>query len=150
VFEINHGSSPTRCAVYAMPGMGKMQLALQYARLSYNQGQYSAIFWISGMTVEKLNQGFCRCAFPCWPSWLWQSRPEYKANINMMLVGRVWQEGPHQMASHFGWRDPRGSRLPSKISTMLKFDGIYSWQHRLRWSLTLSLVNSSTFSVSRL
>ena len=37
VFEINHGSAPTHCAVYAIPGMGKTQLALQYARLSYHQ-----------------------------------------------------------------------------------------------------------------
>lgn len=33
---------------------------MQYATLSYNRQRYSVIFWISGATVEKLNQGFAK------------------------------------------------------------------------------------------
>jgi hypothetical protein len=43
-----------------MPGIGKTQLAPRYAALSYNRQQYSAVFWISGATVERLNQGFAK------------------------------------------------------------------------------------------
>jgi hypothetical protein len=57
---VTYGDTPTRCAVYGMQGMGKTQLGLQYAKLSYNQQQYSVIFWISGTTVGKLNQGLAR------------------------------------------------------------------------------------------
>jgi hypothetical protein len=56
----SHGSAPTRYAVHGMPGVGKTQLALQFAKLSYNRQQYSLVFWISGATVEKLNQGFAK------------------------------------------------------------------------------------------
>src|SRR5882762_5657680 len=52
-----YGSAPARCTIYGMQGMGKTQLALQYAKLSYNQQRYAVVFWISGATVEKLNQG---------------------------------------------------------------------------------------------
>ena len=41
-------------------GPGKTQLVLKYAMLSYNLKQYSRVFWISGATVEKLNQGFAK------------------------------------------------------------------------------------------
>ena len=54
------GRTPTRCAIYGIPGIGKTQLALRYAELSYNWQQYSVIFWISGASVEKLNQGFAK------------------------------------------------------------------------------------------
>jgi hypothetical protein len=48
---------PTRYAIYGRAGLGKTQLASQYAERSYPK-QYSVIFWISGATVENLNQGF--------------------------------------------------------------------------------------------
>jgi tetratricopeptide (TPR) repeat protein len=59
-FGTSYGSVPTRCAIHGMPGMGKTQLALQYAMRSYHQQQYSIICWISGATVEKLNQGLTK------------------------------------------------------------------------------------------
>jgi hypothetical protein len=55
-----HGNAPTRFVVHGMPGIGKSQLALRYAATSYSQQRYSLIFWISGATVEKLNQGLAR------------------------------------------------------------------------------------------
>ena len=35
-----------------------IQLLLKYAVMSYQRRRYSLVFWISGATVEKLNQGF--------------------------------------------------------------------------------------------
>ena len=60
VFGMGHAITPTRYAIFGLPGMGKTQLALQYAKLSYHQRKYSVIFWISGATVEKLNQGLAK------------------------------------------------------------------------------------------
>jgi hypothetical protein len=40
-----------------MPGVGKTQLVLRYATISFDGGRYSYIFWISATNVDKLNQG---------------------------------------------------------------------------------------------
>jgi hypothetical protein len=48
---------PTRCAVHGMPGIGKTQLMLRFAKLSFDQNLYSHIFWISSTTIDKLTQG---------------------------------------------------------------------------------------------
>jgi hypothetical protein len=60
VFSMGHGDAPTHCVLYGMSGIGKTQLALQYAILSYKQQQYYIVFWMSGTTVEKLNQGLTK------------------------------------------------------------------------------------------
>ena len=56
----SNSNGPTRYALHGMPGVGKTQLTLQFAQLSYNQQRYALVFWISGTTVEKLNQGFAK------------------------------------------------------------------------------------------
>jgi NB-ARC domain len=53
-----HGDVPTRCAIHGMPGLGKTQLALQFAKSSFDKRRYSLVFWISATNLEKLNQGF--------------------------------------------------------------------------------------------
>jgi NB-ARC domain len=58
VLETNHGDIPTRCIVHGMHGLGKSQLALQFAKLSFEQRRYPLVFWMSATTVEKLNQGY--------------------------------------------------------------------------------------------
>jgi NB-ARC domain len=58
VLETSHGDIPTRCIIHGMHGLGKSQLALQFAKLSFQQHGYSLIFWMSATTVEKLNQGY--------------------------------------------------------------------------------------------
>src|SRR5580704_3885361 len=60
VLDVVHGNMPTRCVVHGMQGLGKSQLALQMAKLSFDSQRYSVIFWISATTVEKLNQGFAK------------------------------------------------------------------------------------------
>lgn len=58
--NIKHGSAPTRCAIHGMPGLGKTQLALRFAKLTYDRGEHNQVFWISATTIEKLNQGFAK------------------------------------------------------------------------------------------
>jgi hypothetical protein len=53
----SYGDVPSRCAVYGMPGLGKTQLVLRYAKLSFDGDRYTFIFWLSATTIEKLNQG---------------------------------------------------------------------------------------------
>lgn len=56
--EAVHDNVPTHCAISGMAGIGKTQLILQYAKQSFDRDQYSFVFWMSGATEEKLNQGF--------------------------------------------------------------------------------------------
>ena len=60
IFGVVHDGEPTRCVMYGMFGLGKTQLALKYATMSYQLKRYSLVFWISGATVEKLNQGLAK------------------------------------------------------------------------------------------
>ena len=43
-------------AVYGLGGMGKTQLAVEYARRNHNR--YSALFWLDGSTEDQLKQSF--------------------------------------------------------------------------------------------
>lgn len=49
---------PTCGAIFGMPGLGKTQLGMEYAKRSYNKQKYNIIFWISAANVEHLNQSF--------------------------------------------------------------------------------------------
>jgi hypothetical protein len=40
-----------------MPGVGKSQLVLHYAKIFFDQGRYSYVFWISATSVDKLSHG---------------------------------------------------------------------------------------------
>jgi hypothetical protein len=53
----SRSGSPKRCAVHGMPGIGKTQLLLRYAKLSWVRDRYTCIFWISATSVDKINQG---------------------------------------------------------------------------------------------
>jgi hypothetical protein len=56
-FNMTRGGVPSRCAVHGMPGIGKTQLKLRYAKISFDQHRYAWVFWISATSVDKLNQG---------------------------------------------------------------------------------------------
>jgi hypothetical protein len=51
---------PSCCAVHGMPGIGKSQLVLHYAKISFESDRYSYIFWMSAASVDNLNQGFAQ------------------------------------------------------------------------------------------
>jgi hypothetical protein len=53
----SHNGVPSRCAVYGMPGIGKTQLLLRYAKVSWDQHLYSCIFWMSATSVDRIIQG---------------------------------------------------------------------------------------------
>jgi hypothetical protein len=52
-----HSGVPTRCVVYGMPGIGKTQLLLRYAKLSRHHHLYSCIVWIPATSVDRITQG---------------------------------------------------------------------------------------------
>jgi hypothetical protein len=58
ILDGGHEDLPPRCVVHGMHGLGKTQLALQFAKSAFNNGRYSLIFWISATTIDKLNDGF--------------------------------------------------------------------------------------------
>jgi hypothetical protein len=60
VFDTIQGDAPTRCALHGIAGIGKSQLALQYAKQMYDRRRYALVFWISATTIEKLNHGFAK------------------------------------------------------------------------------------------
>jgi hypothetical protein len=53
----SHSGVPSRCAVHGMPGIGKTQLLLRYAKVSWDQHLYSCIAWISATSVDRIIQG---------------------------------------------------------------------------------------------
>jgi hypothetical protein len=58
--DIMEENTPTRCAIWGIPGVGKSQLALRYTKLFLEDTTLSAVFWISASSVDKLYQGFSR------------------------------------------------------------------------------------------
>jgi hypothetical protein len=57
-FDTYIGDVPARCVVWGMPGLGKTQLALKYARSTFDGKQYLYIFWVSASSIEKVKSGF--------------------------------------------------------------------------------------------
>jgi hypothetical protein len=54
----SHSSQPTvRYLIHGMPGVGKSQLALQFAQNVFETKEYSYVLWISASSEEKINAG---------------------------------------------------------------------------------------------
>jgi GTPase SAR1 family protein len=55
----SHSSQSTvRYLIHGMPGVGKSQLALQFAQNVFETKEYSYVLWISASSEDKLTQGF--------------------------------------------------------------------------------------------
>jgi NB-ARC domain len=86
-FSTSNGSRSLRCAIHGMYGVGKTQILLTYAQAEFNAGNYCYIFWISGASVEKLNQGVNRLLeILCLPE---RHEPEQSSKV---LAAKSWLE----------------------------------------------------------
>jgi hypothetical protein len=80
---------PSCCAVHGMPGIGRSQLVLHYAKRSFDDGRYSYIFWISSTSIDKLNHGFAKILD------LVDHRHRYLQEQSAKLTAaRLWLEEP--------------------------------------------------------
>jgi GTPase SAR1 family protein len=79
---------PTRCVLFGSPGVGKSQLAYEWANSTYRQNQNSYILCISAMTVEEIQQGFSRLPHSIYPS-----DPSHLDHGTRLEAARQWLEG---------------------------------------------------------
>ena len=70
-----------------MPGVGKTQLALRYARLVAERSQDMYIFWVSAGSVEKLARDFSKVA-----DLLRLSRHHALDQVTKLTLARAWLE----------------------------------------------------------
>lgn len=56
MFGTSDDDLPACCVIHGMPGLGKTQLALKFAKLASQHDQYPYVFWVSAESVEKLSQ----------------------------------------------------------------------------------------------
>jgi hypothetical protein len=78
---------PSCCAIHGMPGIGKSQLVLHYANISFESGRYSYIFWMSAASIDKLNQGFSQVLESV------RHPDRYRQEQNAKLIAaRLWLE----------------------------------------------------------
>jgi len=70
-----------------MPGVGKTQLALRYARLASETSQDMYIFWVSAGSVEKLARDFSKVA-----DLLRLSKNYALDQVTKLVVARAWLE----------------------------------------------------------
>jgi hypothetical protein len=87
---------PARCAIHGMPGIGKTQLALQYAKLQFDQGRYTHVFWISATTLEKLNQGFVKIL-----DLVGHIDRYHQDHSSKLTSARLWLESPDRDDVHW-------------------------------------------------
>ena len=78
---------PRRVIIHGMPGLGKTQLALEFATRAYRESLYPYVFWVSAASTEKLAQEFSRLAdLLCLPG-----RHGVGQNTKLTIV-RAWLE----------------------------------------------------------
>ncbi|KAA6409811.1 MAG: hypothetical protein FRX48_06423 [Lasallia pustulata] len=97
IFTAGDPRVPRRCAIYGMPGLGKTQLALRYAKLVSDRQRFPLVFWISAATTEKLNQGFTNVLHLV--GHVERNHPEQSARLT---AARRWLE-EYKTADSKGW-----------------------------------------------
>ena len=97
IFSAGDPRVPRRCAIYGMPGLGKTQLALRYAKLVSDRQRFPLVFWISAATTEKLNQGFTNVLNLV--GHVERNHPEQSARLT---AARRWLE-EYKAADSKGW-----------------------------------------------
>ncbi|KAA6409989.1 MAG: hypothetical protein FRX48_06603 [Lasallia pustulata] len=97
IFSARDPRVPRRCAIYGMPGLGKTQLALRYAKLVSDRQRFPLVFWISAATTEKLNQGFTNVLNLV--GHVERNHPEQSARLT---AARRWLE-EYKVADSKGW-----------------------------------------------
>jgi hypothetical protein len=86
VFSAASCGVPIRYVIYGMPGLGKTSYAVE----AYDQGLYSQVFWSSGTTVDKLNEGIAKILD------LLGHPDRFKMEQGAKLtVARIWLESAH-------------------------------------------------------
>lgn len=95
IFSTPDPHVPRRCVIHGMPGLGKTQLALRYAKLVFDRKQYPLVFWISAATSEKLNQGFANILNLV--NHVDRNHPEQSARL---IAARRWLEDYHAVNSN--------------------------------------------------
>ncbi|KAL9104796.1 MAG: hypothetical protein Q9163_000294 [Psora crenata] len=89
VFSTSSGNLPQRCIIRGMPGVGKTQLALKFATVASNKGEYSYVFWVSAVSVGKLTRDFSKLAD------IVRLPRRYKLDQGSKLTAmRAWLEDP--------------------------------------------------------
>ena len=78
-----------------MPGLGKTQLALRYAKLVFDRKKFPIVIWISAATPEKLNQGFTNVLNLV--GHVERNHPEQSARL---IAARRWLEEHHAADSN--------------------------------------------------
>jgi hypothetical protein len=73
-----------------MPGLGKSQLVLHYAKTSFDQGRYFYVFWISANSVDKLNHGLAKIL-----DLVRHPDRNLREQDAKLTAARLWLEEPH-------------------------------------------------------
>lgn len=88
-FSASSGGLSARCIIHGMPGVGKTQLALQYAILASGRSQDTYTFWVSAGSVEKLTRDFSKLVD------LLRLPERYASDqVTKLTVARAWLEDP--------------------------------------------------------
>ena len=75
------------CAIYGMPGVGKTQMVLCYAKAAFERGQYQNVFWISARTNERVHQGLAKLLHL-----VGNADRDHHEDLTRMTAARRWLE----------------------------------------------------------
>ena len=97
-----------------MPGVGKTQLALKYASLAFEKGQYPYVFWVSGASVEKLSRDFSKLV-----DLVGLHRQYALDQASKLTMARSWLEDPTAASSWLFILDNAGEETIAMLRDVL-------------------------------